>query len=341
MRHTLMYLMLGTALLLNGGFLARTGQASKGGVLSFAPYGKGSDIYLIDHTGRNFRELKTDQVNKSSITWAPDGRYFAYQSNDFGNPDIYVMDVRKKVSRQLTHHPDRDLRPAWAPNGKWIAFVSDRMGNLDIYRIDVDGSNLMRLTKDGNNGNPAWSPDSRWLAFDSYQGGDHDLGILGEHFLYKMDADGGRKRKLVQDLNISGCTWSPNGKQIAYAAGNTGREGVNIIITDVNGNKQRNLTHVGRNAWARSPAWSPDGKSVAYFLAVLPKIMPGQRIAATKFWEDNVICVIKVEGENEGEPLEETRAIASSPVWLPETFFPVSPSADKRSTLWGALKNQD
>ena len=333
MRHTLMYLMLGTALLLNGSFLTRTGQASKDSVLSFVGYNGSADIYLIESTGENFQKLASDDAPKFALTWSPTGRFFAYRSSVAGIHDIYVMDVRKKESRQLTDHPGRDLRPAWAPNGKWITFVSDRAGSLDIYRIDADGSNLIRLTHHGKVRTSAWSPDSKRIAYDSYQG--------GEHFLSIMAADGGGKRKLIQDMNISGCTWSPDGKQIAYAAGITGREGVNIIITDTNGNKRRNLTQVGRGAWARSPAWSPDGKWIAYFFAILPKMMPGERIEAVKFWADNVICVIKVEGENAGEPLEETRGIASNPVWLPETFFSVSPSADKYPTLWGAVKSRD
>ena len=333
MRHILLYLMLGTALLLNGSFLTKTGHASKAGRLSFAGYNGSADIYLIDSTGENFQKLSSDNAPKFALTWSPTGRFFAYRSSTAGIHDVYVMDVRKKESRQLTDHPGRDLRPAWAPNGKWITFVSDRAGSLDIYRIDADGSNLIRLTHHGNVGTSAWSPDSKRIAYDVYQG--------GEQFLCIMTADGGGKRKLLKDMNISGCTWSPDGKQIAYAAGRTGREGVNIMITDPTGNKRRNLTQVGRGAWARSPAWSPDGKSIAYFLAILPKMMPGERIEATKFWADNVICVIKVEGEHAGKPLEETRGIASNPAWVPETFFSVSPSADKRLTLWGAVKNRE
>ncbi len=338
MRRTLIYLTLVATLLVNSSFLTRTGHASKGGTLSFIDYNESANIYLIDSTGENFQKLTTDDVPKHALTWSPDGHSFVYQSKVAGMLDIYVMDVRKKESRQLTNHPSRDLRPAWAPNGKWIAFVSDRAGSPDIYRIDVDGSNLMRLTNHGTDGTAAWSPDSKRIVYDSYQGGNHEAGLPGKHFLWVMAADGSGKRKLLQDLNISGCTWSPDGKQIAYAAGITGREGVNIIITDVNGNKRRNLTQVGRNVWARSPTWSPDGKSIAYFLAILPKMMPGERIEATKFWADNVICVINVKGENKGEPLEATRKISSSPMWVPETFFSVSSSAEKQSVLWGTLK---
>ena len=319
-------------------------QADRMGTLSFSSFRRSPDLYLIDSTGKNLRKLTTDHINKKSPTWSPDGRFFAYQSNDDGDPDIYVMDVRNKISRQLTNHPDRDLSPAWSPNGKWIAFESDRTGDLHIYRIDVDGSNLMRLTKRGDNQNPAWSPDSQWIAYNSYQEGNRDAGIRGRQFLSVMTADGKRSRQLTEDLNMSGCTWSPDGKQIAFAAGNIGKDGMNIIVIDVNRPNRRALTEVGPNAWARSPSWSPDGEWIAYFFQALPvlDLDLGHGIRAIDFWSgDNVICVISPEGQNDAQQLKATRGVSSSPVWVPESVFPVSPQPRLLTTVWGEVKKEN
>ena len=315
-------------------------QADRIGTLSFASYPRSPDLYLIDSTGKNLRKLTTDHINKGSPTWSPDGRFFAYQSNDDGDPDIYIMDVRNKISRQLTNHPDRDLSPAWSPNGKWIAFESDRTGDLHIYRIDVDGSNLMQLTNRGNNQSPAWSPDSQWIAYNSYQDGNRDAGIREKHFLSVMTADGRRSKQLADGPNMSGCTWSPDGKQIAFAAGNIGVEGVNIIVIDVNRRNRRNLTRVGPNAWARSPAWSPDSEWIAYFFKALPVLDLDLGHRVIDIWSGGVIYVTSSEGENNGQPLEATRGLWSSPVWVPESFFPVSPRPQLLTTQWGAIKRE-
>ena len=314
-------------------------QSDRTGTLSFSSFRRSPEIFLIESTGQNLRKLTTDHINKRSPTWSPDGRFFAYHSNDDGDPDIYIMDVRNKTSHQLTNHPDRDLSPAWSPNGKWIAFESDRTGDLHIYRINVDGTNLMQLTNRRNNQNPAWSPDSQWIAYNSYQDGNRDAEIPGKHFLSVMTADGKRSKQLTEGLNMSGCTWSPDGKRIAFAAGNIKAKGINIIVIDVNRRNRRNLTRVGPNAWARNPAWSPDGEWIAYFFKATPVLDLGLGLQVFDIWSgDGVIYVTNSEGENNGQPLEATRGVSSSPVWVPEGFFPVSPQPQLLPTQWGHLK---
>ena len=156
-----------------------------------------------------------------------------------------------------------------------------------------------------------------------------------------MTADGKRARQLTEDLNMSGCTWSPDGKQIAFAAGAIGGEGVNIHIIDVDRNNRRKLTQVGPNAWARRPAWAPDGEWIAYFFATIPIVKPGEKIRVDELWRGNVIYVINTDGKNNAQPLQATRGLSSNPVWVPETFFAVSPSAEKQATLWGRLKQSE
>ena len=293
-----------------------------------------AEIYCADTTGNIIRRIQTDAPNMSSLSWSPDGRSVAYQSNHEGTPNIYVMDIRSKDSQRLTNHEGRSLRPAWSPNGKWIAFVSDRAGEyLDVYRMDTDGSNVRRLTNRGNNWEPDWSPDSQWIAFNATQD--------RRTALYIMTADGKGRRQLKAGVFTSaGCTWSPDGRQIAFATGREFEVGVNIYAIDIDGNNLRKLTRVGGMSLATHPAWSPDGEWIAYSLKKIVNLPPpGVRVPIAEVFGKCAIYIVKAKGG-----ASEPRAIVNGlplhpmPAWLPGTAFSVSPNPEKQITLWGKLK---
>lgn len=333
MKRAFVYVIFGTMLFSSSNLLVNNLQAAENSVISFLSNEKGDyDIFIIDMDGRVRERHATDAMRKSSLTCSPNGYFFAFTSNENGDPDIFKMDIRNKKSIQLTHHPERDIRPAWSPNGKWIAFVSDREGTQDIYRMNVDGSNLIRLTDEGTSGIPAWSPDSQLIAFDS----DREV----NHCIYVMDANGGELKQLTDDLPLwPGCTWSPDGKQIAFTAGNLGAEGVNIFTIDVNGKNIHKLTAMDNGFRSGNPAWSPDGNWIAYSVVEVDE-WPNPANGFRLIFSDSTIYLIDSKGDDVGKPLEETIGLSSDhvPVWTSVNFFSVSPDISKQTVTWGKLK---
>ena len=333
------YIMLGIALLVGGSLLIENAQA-RVQALSFISEHEGTaDLYLIDSTGQNLQKLGTNKTKKGGQhAWSPDGRFFAYVSREIEKTAIHLIDLRSKEFRRLIDHPSLNYSPAWSPNGKWIGFVSDRTGDRQIYRIDVDGSNLKQLTKKGDNGNPAWSPDSQWIAFNSYRGPKHNA---DNFLLYVMTADGGRSRKLAENAS-SGCTWAPDGKQIAYATTSFRNEGKNILVINIDGNNLRQLTRLEAGEWASNPAWSPDGQWIAYAFKRIVRVPgPGERLRVDEVFGDSAIHLVKAT-DRLSEPIEVANELSLDlyPAWVPETFLSVSPSMEKQTGLWGRLKQQ-
>lgn len=308
-------------------------QAAEHSVISFLSNENGDyDIFLIDTDGSILQRYTTDTMRKSMLTCAPKGYLFAYSSNEKGNPDIYKMDISDNKPIQLTQHAGKNILPAWSPNGEWMAFVSDREGTQNIYRMDVDGLNLIRLTNQGINGRPAWSPDSQMIAFDSQR--------EGHHAIYIMNANGGELKQLTEDLPLwSGCTWSPDGKQIAYPAGNFDREGVDIFTMDVDGNNIRKLTSMGSGFRSGNAAWSPDGKWIAYS-AVRVAEWPNPVNNFRLIFGGSTIYLVDSNGTGDAMPLEETSGLSSdhAPVWISRSFFAVTPDESKQTVTWGKLK---
>jgi hypothetical protein len=114
-----------------------------------------------------------------------------------------------------------------------------------------------------------------------------------------------------------------------------------VDYSRTNGNNLRKLTHVGAGAWASDPAWSPDGKWIAYSLKKMVKRPnPGERVPINEVFGDGAIYVVNAIG-GIGEPLEVANGLSPhpAPAWVPSDFLSVSPSAEKMTTLWGKLKD--
>ena len=331
-----MYVMLVTMLLSNSSLLVSligNVQASEHSVISFLSNENGNyDIFVIDMDGRVLQRHATDAMRKSSLACSTKGYLFAYSSNEKGNPDIYKMDIRNRISIQLTQDAERNIRPAWSPNGQWIAFVSDREGTLDIYRMDVDGSNLIRLTHQGTNGKPAWSPDSQLIAYDSDRAFSHSI--------YIMNSDGEELEHVTENSQLwTGCTWSPDGTQIAYTAGDLSAEGVDIFTIDVDGKNIKKITNMGKGIRSGNPAWSPDVNWIAYSVAEVNE-WPNPENGFKLIFSDSTIYIVDSKGNNNEIPLEETTGLSSDPVpvWTSEDFFSVFPEISKQIVTWSNLK---
>lgn len=357
MRRSLTYVVLGTVLLLSGCllFIDDWSHAAGSDRISFASNRSGNlDIYIIDTNGERLHRLTTNLIRKNNsglpwppdLTWSPDGHFLAYTSNRGGNLKTYIMDTKTREHRRLTDHHEGELYPAWSPDGKWIAYVAGDAGRSHIYKTDVNGAHPVELTDPGYYGRPAWSRDGKQIAFVSLS---HDK-VGMRNGLYVMNANGKRLRRVAdrnRGLFTSRCTWSPDGKQIAFSLYVLQAGRYHLCVIDVDGENFHQLTqgdpivqplkgekqkpvnvHLPRLPLPEiySPAWSPDGKRIAYVYS------------DTILRQTADIYIIDAKGNERGTPLVQESGIDVSPAWVPEGFLSVPPSARKQTTLWGKLK---
>ncbi len=151
-------------------------------------------------------------------------------------------------------------------NDTRIVFMSNRSGNSEIYLMKPDGKRIRRLTKHPQyDGAPAWSPDGQKITFSSFRDMNRFRGrgpILGE--IYLMNPDGTNPINLTQAVERadSHSSWSPDGKQIAFASSDRFQWPWDIWAMDADGSNPHNLTN--HYAQDGSPDWSPDGNRIAF-----------------------------------------------------------------------------
>jgi len=137
-----------------------------------------------------------------------------------------------------------------------LAFASNRDGRSGIYVLDGEGAAPRRLA-DGTD--PDWSVDDR-IAF----------GWLGK--IYVIPALGGGQQYVGPGEYPS---WSPDGRFLAVTRNDDPYVDNILSILDVDGGGPRRdiypliWSHPDRKGWvwaqhAVGPAWSPDGRSIAF-----------------------------------------------------------------------------
>src|SRR6267143_1616440 len=166
-------------------------------------------------------------------------------------------------------------------NGK-IAFTSNRHNTgLSIWTMNADGGNPTRLTDEKSrpktlpgfihvyDDTPAWSPDGTKIAFVT--GGGLSFGLQNPSSdIYTINSNGTGLTKLMSDSGENGgFTWSPDGKQIAFASNRDPDGRSRIWVMNSDGSNQRRLTdiHDVKNPvfyQDMTPSWSPDGSKILF-----------------------------------------------------------------------------
>lgn len=176
--------------------------------------------------------------------WSPDGTRIAFTSGRDGNAEVYVMNRDGSGVRRLTRHWAIDTSPTWSPDGGRIAFTSDRTGRPQIWVMNADGSDQRALTDERHCDRPTWSPAPHdEIAYVSRTRTGYDIKVL--------DLRTGQSRQLTfgEGFNESPA-YSPNGRHIAFSS--TRRGGQQIWVISRDGQRVRQVTHIGRNTM---PAW--------------------------------------------------------------------------------------
>ena len=162
--------------------------------------------------------------------------------------------------------------PAFSPDGNQVAFfLLDEHGNgtSGIYTTFIGGEKALQLTNNTADCCPAWSPDGRSVAFARSS----SAGFI----IYAVPALGGTSRVLFSVTNnykehigkAPHFSWSPDGQRLAVStpmapgtASPQARQAIALLSLPDSTTRSLTFPPPERTDW--SPAFSPDGKFVAF-----------------------------------------------------------------------------
>ena len=217
------------------------------------PYGSNA---TIDKTGR---WLAYTPSQRDRRTWK---RYQGGLASD-----IWLIDMEERTSRQVTDFAGTDTMPMW--HGTKLYYLSDsgEDNRLNIFSYDVEDETHQQETffEDFDVKWPAIGPDGDQPARIVFQLGSglhvFDAGT-GETRRMEIDVPGastGARPRMVNAAEfIESWGISPTGKRAVVEARG------DIWTLPAENGTPRNLTRTSGSA-ERLPAWSPDGRWIAYF----------------------------------------------------------------------------
>jgi serine/threonine protein kinase len=190
---------------------------------------------------------------------SPDGTRVALSVVIDGNQDIRIWDIVRNNLMRLTFDEARDRFPLWTPDSQRVVFASDREGGIFWKKADgTGGVELLGSASDRAITPWSLSGDGSILALGEYRYdplGKYDVGMLS------MEGDRERTPLLQEEYEEQEPQISPDGRWIAYASNESGRQEIYVrSFPEVESGGRWQVSNNG----GISPLWSRDGKELFY-----------------------------------------------------------------------------
>ena len=238
------------------------------GALSYRHFLK---LFLVHSDGSGMPEPLPLPAG-SEGSFSPDGQSLAYNPVDKWEPawkryaggqttPIWIVDLKSLDLVKVPRDNSNDSHPVWVGNS--VYFLSDRDGAVSLFRYDIDSKQVAPVVA------------NKGLDLKTFQAGPG--GIVYEQFgsIHLLDTAGNADHEVsiqihgelpnlqphlasVRPDEIVNASISPTGARAVFEAHGE------IFTVPAEKGDTRNLTNTP-GAAERDPAWSPDGKTIAYF----------------------------------------------------------------------------
>ncbi len=232
-----------------------------------------SSIWLVSADGDTPRRVTSPTFSSSEPRWSPDGRMLAFMSTRERGPQIWLHRLGGSAPQPLTDVPGGVTGPpVWSPDGQRIVFTARASSAPPTNAAAPRVIRRLRYLLNG----AGYIADAFWHVFVIRVGVDHPATAVrltsGEwhHFSPAWSPDGTR----ITCITTRRDEWDTEWVWDVYVLDAEDGDAAPCCLTDSRGT-------------CAAPAWSPDGRWIAYFANECP---------FTAYTRDYYLCLVPAAG---------------------------------------------
>ena len=236
-------------------------------------------IWMVAMTGGDPVPMTAEGVSSSHPRWSPDGKYLALLSaRNEGKTQVWLLNRAGGEAQRLTDTAQDVEDFVWSPDSRRLCLVLRDPTQEELEAAKEKGKEGESDEKPAKEKKP--KTQKPWV-IDRLQFKVDEIGYLDRRrkHLYVFDLAAKSLTQVTSgDYDDSQAVWSPDGKQLAFTSNRSADPDRNYnndiwVVAADNTDKGAHLTQITTNLGDdNSPAWSPDGKWIAYVTQIEPKL---------------------------------------------------------------------
>ena len=248
------------------------------------------DLWLVSVDGTGLRRLTSHTADDSNPRWSPDGKSIWFLSTRSESTQVWRIAVDGGEAEQITDQPLDVGNLVVSRNGNHLAFTMDVF--LDCNTVACTKDRLDEINSRKASGRIY---DRIFVRhWDTWKDGRRS-------HLFVMPSAGGDAVDVTQGIDADTpskpfggpeeITFTPDGKGIIFTARDVGRKepwstDFDLYWAPINGSKKPECLTEENEAWDTKPAFSPDGKTLAYLAMARPDYESDRYQIILKPWPD-------------------------------------------------------